>query len=117
VPLHFDDAELTAKAVQLGVIQDGEALPRHLRSRVAAALLEDRKPRAEQPTEPVLAQEIVVQPGGTVTIDGRPFPWLIAKQAMEIGLNPDGVSTVRLTLLTRSLQVLKPKPATDNESE
>lgn len=39
----FSDSELHAKAVQLGVITEGEELPREQRSRVAAALLEERR--------------------------------------------------------------------------
>jgi hypothetical protein len=115
----FDDAELAAKAVQLGIVQEGESLPRHLRSRVAAALIEERRATARQEqadAEPRLAKSIVVQPGGAILVDGEPFPWLVAKQAMDIGLNPDGVSTVRFTLLAEAVEVLKPKPdSTESE--
>ncbi|QCX81047.1 hypothetical protein C9F11_37320 [Streptomyces sp. YIM 121038] len=116
----FTDAELHAKAVQLGIITDEQDLPRQQRSKVAAALLQERQAaHAEDAApEPVLAGEIVVQPGGAVLVDGAPFPWLIAKQAMEIGLNPDGISTVRLTLMAGAVQVLKPKQNPDqSESE
>jgi hypothetical protein len=114
----FPDAELTAKAVQLGVINEGESLPRQQRSKVAAALMEERRAEArkEKAVEPVCAKEIVVEPGGQVLVDGDPFPWLIARQPMEISLNPEGISTVRLTLMAEAVQVLKPKPS-KNESE
>lgn len=106
----FPDAELNAKAVELGVIKEGEDLPRNQRSRVAAALLEERRAadRPEKPAEPQAARQITIQ-GSQITVDGKPFPWLVARAPMEIGLSPDGVSTVRLTLLADSVQVLNPK--------
>jgi hypothetical protein len=105
----FTDAELTAKAVQLGVIEEGAALPRSVRSRVAAALIEERRATAktDTPREPACAREINVR-GSEITVDGEPFPWLIARAPMEILLSPDGSGTVRLTLLAESVQVLKP---------
>ncbi|MDX2694949.1 hypothetical protein [Streptomyces ipomoeae] len=115
----FTAAELNAKAVELGIITQGEFLPNRHRSKVAAALIEERRAaaRQEQTPEPVCAKEIVVQPGGQVLVDGEPFPWLIANQPMEISLNPSGVSTVRLTLMAEAVQVLKPKQHPENESE
>lgn len=114
----FTDAELHAKAVLLCLVDEAEPLPRHLRSKAAAALIEERRAagRSEKQAEPVCAKEIVVEPGGQVLVDGEPFPWLIARQPMEIGLNPEGISTVRLTLMAEAVQVLKPKPS-KNESE
>lgn len=119
MPLQFTDAELYDKAVQLGVVQEGELLPYRHRSKVAAAIVEERRAagRAEKQAEPVCAKEIVVEPGGAVLIDGEPFPWLISRQPMEIGLNPEGISTVRLTLLAEAVQVLKPKQNPDSKSE
>lgn len=119
----FPEAELQAKAVQLGLVQEGQAIPTAaMASKVKAAIVEDRRAakRQGQPaTEPVCAKEIVVQPGGAVLIDGEPFPWLIAKQSMEIGLDPEpgGISTVRLTLLAESVQVIKPEKSQSKESE
>jgi hypothetical protein len=113
----FTDSELYTKAVQLGVISKGDELPRNQRSRVAAALLEERR-TAEQPSTPaapVCAKEIAVR-GSEITVDGKPFPWLVAQEPMDIRLAADGSGTVRLTLLAESVQVLKSK--TDNtESE
>lgn len=113
----FTDAELHAKAVELGLIYESQELPRNLRSRMAAALLEERRAvaRHEQPDEPVCAKEIVVQPGGVILIDGEPFPWLVAKEPIQVGLNPDGISTVRLTLFAEAVQIIK--PAAERESE
>lgn len=115
--VQFSDDNITAKAVQLGLIREGESLPRHQRSRVVAALLQeaagaDPKQAAR---EPELADEIVIQPGGVILVNGEPFPWLVARQAMEIGLNPDGTSTVRLTLMAKSVQILKPEPREESE--
>jgi hypothetical protein len=107
----FTDAELAAKAVQLGVIEKGATLPRSSRSRVAAALVEERRAttQPDKPAEPVCAKEISVR-GSEITVDGKPFPWLIARAPMEIGLAPDGSGTVRLTLLAEAIQVLKADP-------
>ncbi|MDX3634339.1 hypothetical protein PV728_29560 [Streptomyces europaeiscabiei] len=115
----FTDAEINAKAVELGVIAQGASVPNRHRSKVVAALVEERRAagRSEKQAEPVYAKEIVVEPGGTVLVDGEPFPWLIARQPMEIGLNPEGISTVRLTLLAEAVQVLKPQQNPDSKSE
>jgi hypothetical protein len=109
--IKYDDADIAAKAVQLGLIQDGEELPRQMRGRVVAALLQERAASdpGKQP-EPQVAKEIVVQRGGAILVDGEPFPWLVAKQPMEIALNPDGLSTVRLTLIAEAVQIIKPEP-------
>ncbi|MFF6985594.1 hypothetical protein [Streptomyces sp. NPDC010273] len=115
----FTDTELQAKAEQLGVTTPGQPIPKAALSRVKAALVEERRTtaRKEQPSaEARLAKSISVQPGGTITVDGEPFPWLVAAQPMEISLHPDGVSTVRLTLLAESVQVLKHK-SDSTESE
>jgi len=113
----FPDAELTAKAVQLGIIQDGQPLPRSVRSRVAAALLEERRAAAnpEKPAEPEMAKDITVR-GSEITVDGKPFPWLVVRAPMDITLGTDGSGTVRLTLMAESVQVLKPQPdSTESE--
>lgn len=108
----FTPAELTAKAEQLGILQPGNVLSAAMASKVKAAIVEERRAVARQEApalEARLAKEIVVDPGGAILIDGEPFPWLVAKQAMDVTLNPHGVSTVRLTLLAESVQILKPK--------
>ncbi|MFJ7963129.1 hypothetical protein [Streptomyces sp. NPDC096324] len=103
------DEEITAKAAQLGLITEGEDLPRHLRSRVVAALMGEQAGQ-QASKQPQLAREVVVQPGGTILVDGEPFPWLVAQQPMEISLNPDGISAVRLTLLAKAVQIIKSEP-------
>jgi len=112
----YTDEQVTAKAVDLGLIQQGEELPRHLRSRVVAALLAAAADNRQPPeAEPQLAKEIVVQPGGAILIDGEPFPWLVANEPMDVRLNPDGVSTVRMTLMADAVQILKPEPRKESE--
>ena len=114
----FPAAEVQAKAEQLGIVGPGEPVPQAMLSKAKAALVEERRAASSlaRAAEARLAKEITVQPGGAILIDGEPLPWLVAKVPMDIGLNPDGVSTVRLTLLAESVQVLK--PVTDStESE
>lgn len=115
----FTDAEVAAKAVKLGVIDDGQELPRNQRGRIVALLMQERlSAPAEEPTPtpqaPQLAREVLIQPGGAITIDGAPFPWLVAAEPMDIRLSPspNGDSTVRLTLLAESVQIIKPESET-----
>jgi hypothetical protein len=115
VPISYTDQQIRDKAVHLGLIQDGDDLPRHLRGKVVAALAYGDAADRQQAPEPQLAQEIVIQPGGAILIDGEPFPWLVAGQPMDIGLNPDGVSTVRLTLMAATVQVIRPEPRPESE--
>lgn len=113
----FTELDIRAKAVQLGLIRDGDELPRDQRSKVVAVLLDEAanaSPRRTGP-EPQLAKEIVIQPGGAIIVDGEPFPWLVSTQPMEIGLDPDGVSTVRFTLLAQAVQIIKPEPRPESE--
>lgn len=105
--LSVTDADVARKAVELGLIQVGESVPAKLRARVVAALLQEQAPRPTE-AEPQIAQEIVIQPPGVILIDGEPFPWLVAKEPMAVALNPDGVSTVRLTLYAQAVQIIKP---------
>lgn len=113
--ISYTDQEIHRKAVFLGLIQDGEALPRHLRSKVIAALAQDDASAPPQAAPaPRLAHEIVIH-GSSILVDGDPFPWLVAGQPMEISLNPDGVSTVRLTLMAGNVQVIRPEPRPESE--
>lgn len=105
----FTDADIAAKAVQLGLIQDGQPVPAPLRSKVVAALLQQQAAPSAA-AEPQLAQEIVIQPNGAIVVDGEPFPWLVAKEPIDVRVDPDGVSTVRLTLLTNTIQIIRPEP-------
>ncbi|MFV8127544.1 hypothetical protein [Streptomyces syringium] len=108
MPAQFPDDQIATKAAQLGLIDEGGDLPRHLRSKVIAALMQERpRPAAASP----VAGQIVIQPGGTVTVDGRPFPWLVQADLIEVTLQPDGSGMVRLTLPARNIQIHKPLPS------
>lgn len=115
--VRFSDEDIATKANELGVIREGEQVPRHRRSQIVATLIQEASHAQTRPAaaEPQLAKEIVVQPGGAILVDGEPFPWLVAKQPMEIGLNPDGVSTVRLTLMAQAVQIIKSEPREESE--
>lgn len=115
MPISYTDQQIRDKAIHLGLIQDGADLPRHLRGKVVAAMAYSDAAERQQAPEPQLAQEIVIQPGGSILINGEPFPWLVAAQPMDIGLNPDGVSTVRLTLMAATVQVIRPEPRPESE--
>jgi hypothetical protein len=115
MPIQVSDEDVQAKALELGLVQNGETLPRHLRSRVIAAMADPGPPPAA-PSTPRLAREVVIQPGGAVLVDGQPFPWLVGRQPMEITLQHDGVSTVRLTLLAGAVQIVPPEPRTESET-
>jgi len=116
MPLSFTDAEIYAQAVRLDVIKDGENLPRHLRSRVVASLAADRQRPAQQADVPV-AQSIVIQPGGDIHVDGKPFPWVIQAERMQVSLQPDGAGLVTLTLPALNIQILKPAtPESENRA-
>lgn len=119
--LEFTDEELQAAAERHGMVDPGQSTPQYLRSKVAAVLLNERcaadvKAKAKEPAAPQSAREIVLQPGGQILVDGRPFPWLVADERIEVSLHPDpgGISTVRMTLLAESVQIIKPN---ENESE
>lgn len=116
MPISYTDQQIHDKAVSLGLIQDGADLPRHLRGRVVAAMAAGDAAGRRPPVEPQLAQEIVIQPGGAILVDGEPFPWLVAGEPMTISLDPDGISTVRLTLLASAVQIVRPEPRPESET-
>ncbi|MGC5531569.1 hypothetical protein [Streptomyces sp. SR-10] len=106
--LTVTDADIARKAVELGVIEKGQPVPPNMRSRIVAALLQEQMPSVKSADVPV-AQSIVVQPGGGVEIDGRPFPWVIQAETIEVTLDPSGSGLVRLTIPTLSVQITKPE--------
>lgn len=106
--LTVTDADIASKAVELGVIKPGEPVPPQVRSRIVAALLQEQVPRMKAADVPV-AQSIVVQPGAGVEIDGRPFPWVIQAETIEVVLDPSGSGLVRLTIPTLSVEITKPE--------
>lgn len=104
--LTITDQDIQRKAAELGLVQEGEPMPPQVRSKVAAALLQEQAPR---PTEaPPLAESIVIQPGGAIEIDGKPFPWTIQAEQMSVTLDPFGAGTVRLTIPARNIQIIEP---------
>ncbi|MFC9429249.1 hypothetical protein [Streptomyces sp. NPDC056987] len=109
--LEFNDQDLRRKAIELGVITEGQALPPEQRSRVAAALMQDQLPR-KKPADVPVAGSIRVQPGGEIEIDGRPFPWVVQAESIQVTLDPSGFGTVRLTIPTESVEILKSESET-----
>lgn len=107
--IHYTDDDIAAKAVQLGLIEQGEPLPRHLRGRVVASMLQEQAP-TEAAADPEIADEIVIQPSGVILVDGAPFPWLVAKEPIDVRVDPEGVSTVRMTLFANTVQIVKSEP-------
>jgi hypothetical protein len=105
--VQFTEPEIRAKAVELGLIKDGGELPRSLRSRVVATLIQEAAPRFRTEAAPV-AETMRVQPGGSVDIDGKPFPWMVQADRIEVALEPDGSGLVRLTLPARNIQITQP---------
>lgn len=116
MPLSFTDEEIRAQAIRLGLIEDGHALPRNLRSRAVAALAaEQRRPATK--ADATIAQSIVIEPGGDVTVDGKPFPWVLQAEQMDVTLSPDGAGMVRLTLPALNIQIRKPAtPESENRA-
>jgi hypothetical protein len=116
VPLSFADDEIRAEAVRLGLIAEGEELPRRLRSRAVAALTAERR-RPSTPAEVPIAQRIVIQPGGDITVDDKLFPWVVQAEQMAVTLNPDGTGLVTLTMPALNIQILKPAtPESENRA-
>lgn len=109
--ISFTTEQILAKAEELGIIGPGHTLPAHLRSRVVAALFAEHASatRTAQAADVPVAQTIVVQPGAGVAIDGRPFPWIVQADAIEVTLAPDGSGLVRLTIPTQSVQITSPE--------
>lgn len=105
--VQFTEPEIRAKAIELGLIKDGGELPRSMRSRIIAALIQEAAPRFRTDAAPV-AETVRVQPGGSVDIDGKPFPWMVQADRIEVALEPDGSGLVRLTLPARNIQITQP---------
>ena len=116
--LRFTDREIQAKAEELGMVQAGQAIPTAaMRSRAAAALVEERRSQTPRPAaEPRMADEIVVQPSGPILIDGEPIPWIVTTEPMDIRLADDGSGTIRLTLAANAIQILKAEPTKEEQS-
>lgn len=111
--VNYPEDQIAAKAAELGLIHAGGELPRHLRSKALAALIQESASRFRDGEAPPVADSIRVQPRGCIEVDGRPFPWLVQADRIEVVLEPDGSGMVRLTLPARSIEIVKP----DTESE
>lgn len=112
--LSFTDRQIQEQAESLGLVERGEELPRHLRSRVVASLAANdasRPSTAEETAKPRVARSISVQQDGEIKVDGATFPWAVARDRMEVVIDPDRVCTVRLTLLAESVQIAPPAHA------
>lgn len=116
--LEFTDEQVQAAAERLGLTEPGRPVPRRLRSKVAAVLLDER--RAAEGSAPAgdvqPAREVVLQPGGRISVDGAAFPWLVADERIEVALHPKpgGISTVRLTLLAEAVRIIEPSESEQN---
>lgn len=113
--LSYTDAEVHAQAVRLGLIKEGGSLPRRQRSKVVASLIAERQ-RPDKGVEVPFARRIVVQPGGDIVIDGKPFPWLVKADQMSVALEPDGSGSVRLTIPAENVQIIEPKNESENRA-
>ena len=114
--LSFTDEEIHAQAVRLGLVDEGGALPNRQRGKVVASLAAERRRPAEKADAPI-AQSIVIQPGGDIQVDGKPFPWVIQAERMQVSLQPDGAGLVTLTLPALNIQILKPEtPESENRA-
>lgn len=104
--LSYTDEQIRAKAAELGLVQPGEALPRHLRSRVVAALAATDLPRPAEAAP--MARSITITPD-RIEIDGRPIPWLVQADRIEVAVEPDGSGMVRLTIPAGRVQIINPE--------
>jgi hypothetical protein len=114
MPIRYTDEQIRGHAAHLGLIEAGQSLPQHLRSRVVASLVEQDRQGADrqEPDEgsaPAPARSIDIHPGGAIAIDGRALPWLVAPEPIAITLLPDGSGTVRLSLTADAIRV-HPRP-------
>ncbi|MGI5493819.1 hypothetical protein [Microtetraspora malaysiensis] len=100
----FDEAELTEKAAELGLIAAGEALPRHLRSQAAAALVAARQ--AQLPEAPETeAGHLVITGDQRVLLDGHALPvQVVDNDPIHVVLQGD-TATIRLTIAARTITV------------
>ncbi|NJP42269.1 hypothetical protein [Actinacidiphila epipremni] len=107
--LEFSDPEIRAKAAQLGLIYEGHTVPAHLRSRVVAALVEERRAETAQPSDdgPYVGGQITIRPGAGIELDGNRLPAAAAPVEITVSDDPAVPSTVRLTLLAHTVQTIK----------
>lgn len=106
--LEYTDAEIHAKAVQMGVIYESQTVPANMRSQIVAALVEERR-AAAQPSEDGLyiGGQITIRPGTSIELDGQRLPAAGESVEIHVSADPDTPSTVRLTLLAHTIQTIK----------
>jgi hypothetical protein len=111
--LKFTDAEIQAKAEQLGLaFEGGDGFPHRHRSTIVAALVEDHRVEsaaAAQPSDDGLhvGGQITIRPGASIELDGHRLPAASAPVEITVSSDPDVPSTVRLTLLANTVQTIK----------
>jgi hypothetical protein len=106
--LEFSDGEIYAKAEFLG-LNDGPRVPPSARSRVVAALVEERRAGAAQPSDdgPYIGGHITIRPGVRIELDGQALPAAAEPIEVRVSADPAVPSTVRLTLLAHTVQTIK----------
>lgn len=118
--LAVTEAEVYAEAVRLGLVTDGEDLPRHLRSQAVASLAAPVPPPAAADDEPAGGRSaggppdpdavLTVYADGPVLLNGAPFPLFVAREPIEVVTRPDGQTTVRLTVVAGAVHLLPGAP-------
>jgi hypothetical protein len=105
--LSFTDDQLQAEAVRLGLIGDGDELPQHLRSQVAAQLAAPPADSAadDEPAARVPGGELIIA-ADRVLLDGQRFPLTVTTDPVEITARHGGQTTVRLTVVVGACHVL-----------
>lgn len=117
--LRFTDEQLHAKAIELGLVGEGERLPASLRARVAA-VLRDEQARAVRANAERYAQEAsrgaavadlrVV--GDALVVDGRPIRGVVADGPIEYV-----PGRVRLTLTAARIAITPAAGALDDPDD
>ncbi|MFJ1581785.1 hypothetical protein ACIOC1_00410 [Streptomyces sp. NPDC088197] len=106
--LSFPDAEIHAEALRLGLISDGDELPRHLRSQAVASLAAEEPVDTgpdDEPPVPVPGGDLIIA-GDRVLLDGQPFSLPVTTEPVEITARHGGPTTVRLTVVVGACHVL-----------
>ncbi|WP_067171198.1 hypothetical protein [Microtetraspora niveoalba] len=111
----FAEPEITAKAVQLGLIADGEALPANLRSKAVKALAAALQ--QQQPAEPALeVGHLVLTPDRRVLLDGHALPLqVLDADPIHVVLHGE-VATIRLTVAARTITVHQKENQTSGQA-
>ncbi|MFF3671687.1 hypothetical protein [Microtetraspora malaysiensis] len=108
----FSEQEITAKAVELGLVANGEALPANLRSKAVKALAAAVQ---QQPVEPPLeVGHLILTPDRRVLLDGHVLPLqVLDSDPIHVVLHGEG-ATIRLTVAARTITV---HPVSDHLKE